>query len=205
MKRGILRWLIPVIIIGSVINGCSPNARYERKLKQELASGVRCDSLFLGLYFGMPQKDFYMHCWNLNRQGYIKQGSDNKTVEYRVKDELKYPATMNFYPAFVEEKIAEIPVRFIYAGWAPWNKTLSSDSLQIDVLHWVEREFGDRFIKVNHPKKGSAYIKLNGNRQITIFKEDEMTVWAVFTDMSVLKETNDTTSGGNVPKNVIND
>jgi len=200
MKRVNAGWLVLVIIFGSAIYGCSPKARYERKLKQELASGVRNDSIFLGIFFGMTHKDFYLHCWNMNKRGYIKQGPDNKSVEYRVKDELKYPGTMNFYPEFIDEKIAEMPVKFIYTGWAPWNRTLSSDSLQIDVLHWVEREFGDSFIKVDHPKRGSAYIKLDGNRRITIFKENEMIVWAVFTDMSVIKDANDSTVYGNVPK-----
>ena len=153
----------------------------------------------------MPQKDFYIHCWNLNRQGLIKQGPGNTTVEYQLKSELKYPGTMDFYPGFVEGKIAEMPVKFIYSGWAPWNNKLSSDSLQADVLQWFEKKYGDRFMKVNHTKKGSAYIKLNGNRRITIFKEDERYVWAVFTDMSVMQEINDTSGTGNIPEDIIND
>ncbi len=69
--------------ISSVISGCTPKAKYERKLKHELAKGVRYDSLFLGLYLGMPEKDFYIHCWELNKKGLIRQGSNNTTVEYR--------------------------------------------------------------------------------------------------------------------------
>jgi len=205
MKTVIVRFMALLIILSSVIYGCSPKARYERRLKNELATGVRYDSLFMGLYLGMPQKDFYIHCWNLNRQGLIKQGPGNTTVEYQLKSELKYPGTMDFYPGFVEGKIAEMPVKFIYSGWAPWNNKLSSDSLQADVLQWFEKKYGDRFMKVDHTKKGSAYIKLNGNRRITIFKEDEMNVWAVFTDMSVMKEINDTSGTGNIPKDIIND
>ena len=79
---------------------------------------------FLGLYFGMPEKDFYMHCWKLNQKGLIKQGESNTTVEYQLKDELKYPAVMDFYPKFNQGKISEMPVMFKYKGWAPWNKTL---------------------------------------------------------------------------------
>src|SRR5664280_2349497 len=52
-------WLLLVLISGFIISGCSPRAKYERRLKQELARGVRYDSLFLGLYFGMPERDFY--------------------------------------------------------------------------------------------------------------------------------------------------
>ena len=47
-------------------------------------------------------------------------------------------------------------------------------------------------MEVDHPKRGSAFIKLDGNRRITIFKENEMNVWAIYSDMSVIKEINDT-------------
>jgi len=183
-----------VLIAGLMIYGCSPRSKYERRLKQELASGVRYDSLFMGLYLGMPEKDFYMHCWMLNREGLIKQGTNNMTVEYELKDVLKYPVTMNYYPGFVHGEIFEMPVRFIYNGWTPWNKKLSSDNLELDVLKWYEKIYGDGFIKVKHPERGTAYIKVDGNRRITIFKEDGLHVWAVFTDMLVKRDLNDSTS-----------
>jgi hypothetical protein len=200
MKTGILQFTAFVIIFMYGIYGCSPRAKYERRLKHELASGLRYDSLFLGLYLGMPEKDFYIHCWELNKQGLIRQGSNNTTVEYRMEDELKHPGIMNFYPSFVDSKIAEMPVRFTYAGWAPWNQKLSSDSLQTDVMQWIEKMYGDRFMQVDHPERGSAYIKLDGNRRITIYRENDMNVWAVYSDMSVLKEINDTLRIPVIPK-----
>lgn len=100
---------------------------------------------------------------------------------------------MNFYPSFVNGKIAEMPVRFVYNGWAPWNKELTADKLQIEVLNWYKTGFGDDFMEIEHPTRGKAYVNISGNRQISIFKEDELHVWAVFTDMLVQKETTDTT------------
>lgn len=205
MKTGITHFILLLFIFGSVIYGCTPKSKYERKLKHELASGIRNDSLFMGLYLGMPEKDFYTHCWQLNHQGIIRQGPKNMTVEYVMKDELKYPGTMDFYPNFVKGRISEMPVKFVYTGWAPWNKTLSSDSLQLDVLNWFEKKYGNQFMKVDHPKRGTAYIKIDGNRRITIFKEDEMSVWAVFTDMSVKKEMSDTSGIRNIPENITKD
>jgi len=200
MKTGVFRFIIFLMIFSSVISGCTPKAKYERKLRNELAKGVRYDSLFLGLYLGMPEKDFYIHCWELNKKGLIRQGSNNTTVEYRMEDELKYPGIMNFYPSFVESKIAEMPVKFTYAGWAPWNQKLSSDSLQLDVMQWIEKKYGNRFMKVDHSKRGSAYIKLDGNRRITIFRENEMNVWAVFSDMSEMKELYDQSRIRDIPE-----
>ncbi len=193
MKTRIL-WLMPLLIAGIIYTGCTPKARYDRKLKQELASGVRYDSLFMGLYLGMPDKDFYTHCWNLNRRGLIRQGTTNRTVEYRTKNELKYPGIMDFYPKFIEGKIAEMPVRFVYAGWAPWNKELTSDKLQSDVLSWYEKIYGNDFMRVENSEKGVAYVKIDGNRRISIYKEDELHVWAVFTDMLVEKELKDSSA-----------
>jgi hypothetical protein len=95
---------------------------------------------------------------------------------------------MNFYPTFTEGKITEMPVRFKYNGWAPWNKKLSSDSLQLDVLNWYIIMYGDGFMEVEHPTRGKAYVKLDGNRRITLFKSDDMHVWAVYTDMQFVKD-----------------
>jgi len=192
MKKGIVILLELLIVSAFVVLGCSPKSKYERRLKHELATGRRYDSLFLDLYLGMPEKEFYMHCWTLNQKGLIRQGSNNTTVEYQMRNELKYPGMMNFYPSFVDSKIAEMPVKFTYAGWAPWNRKLSSDSLQTDVMQWFEKKYGDRFMRVDHPKRGSAYIKLDGNRRISVFRENEMNVWAVYSDMSVMKEISDT-------------
>ena len=203
--KTIILWLIPLLVFVCIISGCSPNAKYERLLKHELASGVRYDSLFMGLYLGMPEKDFYTHCWELNRQGLIKQGMRNMAVEYQLKDQLKYPGTMDFYPEFIKGKISEMPVQFLYNGWAPWNKKLSSDSLQVDVLKWYEKQYGEGFIEVKHPKKGIAYVKINGNRRISIFKEGDIHVWAVFTDMQVKKDINNPNSTiGDIQKDISN-
>jgi hypothetical protein len=197
--RKTLLLLVSLTIIGYFIFGCSPKDKYDRRLKHELASGVREDSLFMGFYFGMPDKDFYSRCWELNKRGLLRQGGTNTTVEYQLRNELKYPCIMNFYPSFVKGKIAEMPVRFVYSGWAPWNKELTSDKLQMDVLNWYKKAFGDDFIEVEHPARGKAFVNLSGNRRISIFKEDELHVWAVFTDMLVMKEDSDSSKVVNNP------
>jgi hypothetical protein len=192
-------WILMIVISGIIISGCTPKAKYDRMLAHELATGLRYDSLFLGLYFGMPEKDFYVHCWKLNQKGMIKQGESNTTAELELKDELKYPAVMDFYPKFNNGKISEMPVTFKYKGWAPWNKTLSSDNLEKEVLKWYKNNYGGGFIEVKHHLHGTGYVMINGNRRITIFKEDELHVWAVFTDMSVKKGWNDSfTPPGNI-------
>jgi hypothetical protein len=182
-------WQITLLISIIFISGCSPRAKYDLRLKNELAKGVRNDSLFMGLYLGMPEKDFYLHCWQLNKKGLIRQGESNTTVYYQVKNELKYPAAMDFYPRFMQGKIFEMPVRFKYIGWAPWNKNLSSDNLQSHIINWYEEVYGRGFIEVRHSQYGSAFVKVDGNRQISIFKESDLYVWAVFTDLLAKKDS----------------
>ncbi len=195
---------IVVFITFIVIAACSPRYKYQHRLKKGLESGVRYDSLFQGLYLGMSSRDFYIHCWLLNAQGLVKQGPNNFTVEYKMKHELKYPATMQYYPEFMNDRIYEMPVRFMYNGWAPWNEKLSADSLELDVLRWFKKVYGNDFIKVKHPEKGTAYVKVDGNRRITIFKQNDLYVWAYFTDMSVKQNLNDTTSQAGMIHNKFN-
>ena len=186
MKR--MTWIVPVVMTALLIVGCSPGSRYEYRLKKELASGVRYDSLFMGIHFGMTDKDFYTLCWELNREGIIKQSNSNTSVEYHPGEKLKHPATLQFYPKFVEGKIVELPIKFFYGGWAPWNKELSSGQLVEDIRRWYEDEYGKGFISISHPVRGKAFTKIDGNRRITIYQEDDLYAWAIFTDMSAESE-----------------
>lgn len=178
-----MKWMVLASIAALIVGGCTPGKTYERRLKRELASGIRYDSLFMGLSFGMTQKEFYEHCWDMNKDSIIKQGSANMSVQYDLNEELEYPATMNFYPKFDSGKIVEMPVRFIYNGWAPWTKELSASNLAKDVKNWYEDIYGKGFITVTHPMNGDAYTKIDGNRRITIYVENDLYVWARFTDM----------------------
>lgn len=178
------KWMVLVVMTAVLVGACTPGKMYERRLKRELASGIRYDSLFMGLSFGMTDMEFFDACWKMNKDSLVKQGEGNTSVEYETRGELKYPATMNFYPVFAEGKIVEMPVRFIYHGWSPWNQEQSASKLALDVKHWYEEVYGKGFIKVVHPFKGEAYTKIDGNRRITIYIEADQYVWGIFTDMS---------------------
>jgi hypothetical protein len=182
--KGMLMVAVALLLMG----GCSPKSRYEHRLKKEVASGVRHDTLFMGFHFGMSDQDFYTLCWELNREGVIRQSYSNTSVEYDPGSKLKHPATVEFYPKFVNEKIVEMPVKFSYDGWAPWNKELSSSMLTEDIKRWYEEEYGPGFIKVTHPVRGKAFTKIDGNRRITIYQEDDLYAWAIFTDMTAESE-----------------
>jgi hypothetical protein len=182
--RGIHSFVIFYGILLALL-GCT--SEYQSLVEKELSTGIREDSLFLGISFGMSKKDFYLHCWELNKQGLIWQGTQNRTVMQELNT-LKYPATMDFYPNFQQDSIYEMPVIFAYKGWAPWNQHLSADSLQLDVVHLLEQWYGEGFIEVEHPQRGATFVKVDGNRRIIVWKENDADVKALYTDLLVKKE-----------------
>jgi len=183
LKHYIYFFAIAIIFAGS----CSSDSdQYNAIVKKELAKGIRVDSLFLGIHFGMTSKEFYGYCWELNKKGLLTDGNNNTAVLYKI-NELKYPASMNFYPQFFDNRIGVMGVNFQYDGWAPWNKGLFADSLLPDVLTMYKRWYpgGNDFIKITNKEKVSVYVKVDGNRRITIGRFNDMLVKVDYTDLLI--------------------
>lgn len=168
-------------------SACDNRSQYERLVERELATGLRQDSLFLGYSLGMSRDDFYDHSWSLNRQGLVMQGPQNQSVQYELPDELPFPATMFFYPDFFEDRVYRMRIRFVYDGWAPWARRLSSDSLKMDVVHLFESWYGEGFFPHRSLTRGmhveSTYVKVDGNRTIEIATVTDKEVRAIVTDL----------------------
>jgi len=184
-----------VFIILFMLIGCSEYSemdKYNMLAKKELASNKKVDSIFFGIHFGMTQKKFFAHCWEMNKKGIFTDGNDgrgNMTVLYKLGKELKYPASMNFYPDFNDSTIWRMRVNFQYDGWVPWNKHMAADSLLPDVLKMYKNWYsdGNSFIQINDKTRGILYVKVDGNRRITIGKYDDVIVKVEYTDMLVEK------------------
>ena len=186
-----------ILVISVSCNPHSEHLYYELE-KKELASGVRYDSLFKGLYLGMPHEDFRDYCLEMHkarefREGGLKSGS---WVEWKLPDELSYPAFINFYPEFKNDVISEMRAGIYYDNTLVFTKEnpFHQDSLLHDVLHLMDQWYGPGFIKVESPdKKGKdVYVKINGNRRITVFKGSSnyiIDLW--FVDLLARKEDDD--------------
>lgn len=185
MKQLIILFII--FIIGLTTWSCSQASKYKRLEKRELASGERHDSLFLGIYFGMEAKEFFNHCWQMNKQQIVKDGPGNATVAY-IPPDFKEQTQMLFYPKFYENKIYRMPVEFSYTAWAPWNKEFYSDKLQLEVVRVFEKWYGGNFMKLGFKEHGDLYVKIDGNRRISVWTEDDRIVKALFTDMYIDKK-----------------
>ncbi len=177
-----------VLCAAIITQGCDNSGigKYDLLVKHELESGKRVDSIFYGIYLGMPSKAFFTHCWQLNKQGVFTDGTNNMYVMHRLnKGELNNPAVMNFYPDFEEGKIYNMRVLYQYDGWAPWNKKLFADTLLPDVLQLYKKQYpnGNPFITISEKGKSDIYLKVDGNRRITIGRVDDMVVKVAITDL----------------------
>ncbi len=138
------------------------------------------EDLVMGLYFGMEKKEFYDHCWELNKLGKAHHGSLNNEVMYMDSVNFNHTVSVNFFPAFVDGVITELPMTFYYAGWAPWNTDkLDQDSLLLEVKSWLEIKFGDGFVEKKLSNNDVGYYKVDGPRTIRLYKDkNEMLVKA---------------------------
>ena len=150
--------------------------------------GPKSDSLFLGFYLGMPQKDFFDHCTELNSQQKITQGPGGTTsVEHKISGVYDGVVSMRFFPTFIKKNIYEMPVTYTYDSWAPWNKEFSAVALFPKILETYKSIYGDDFKVVNDKYQGKIYYKMDGKRRINLFIKDDQFVQAIFTDMEVEK------------------
>ena len=189
MKR-LTHVLLAGVLLIFMISSCSQKSEYDKLVERELASNVKQDSLFFGISFEMNRKDFYAHCWELNKSGFFTNGVGNMSIQKKLDSALKFPATMNFYPRFENDKIFQMPVDFQYLDWALWNPDMSNDVLLADVKDMLEEWYGGQpFIKVvNKDGTKSVWVKVDGNRRIRIFKESVSTIRAEFTDLLDLEK-----------------
>lgn len=178
-----------LFVVIFVVLGCGKHPYVEME-ERELASGKRYDSLFLGLSFGITSKQFFDQCWSLNKEQMITQGPGNNTVQYQIETGLKHPAVALFYPGFDRNGLVyEVPMTLSYEAWAPWNKHLVADSLQLDALSLLEDWYGKGFVEISHPSGKTAFAKVDGNRRISISKVDDREIKILFTDLTAEKPT----------------
>lgn len=182
LKRGKFIFLIiPLLMLIS----CEQKSEYEQLVEKELEKEVRHDSLFLGYEFGMESEQFFQHSWELNQKKVVEGGVQVK----HDLDELSSPAQMVFYPDFHDGRIFRMPVEISFKAWAPWNPGLSSDSLMVELVDLYRKKYGKGFIQTKLPEiNKEAWVKVDGNRRISIYRQDEMTVRVEFLDLFVKRE-----------------
>lgn len=170
-------YLILLSLLIGGITACqeTPEEQYIRMEEKELESGIRYDSLFRGIHFKMEKKEFMDYCFNMNLQDEFRQGGirSGSWVECKLIDELKYPAAINFFPKFRDNKITEMEAAIYYDNVRMGTQVPKGDSLLHDVLQLMEKWYGTGFMKIDSPYfyKDDVYVKVDGNRRITLYKD----------------------------------
>lgn len=175
-----LRSILKVLALPFILTSCL-QSEYTRLVKKELATGIRKDSIVLGLDLGDSREDFYAKCTELNKRQLITQGPSGFTILHFFKDSLvhKKPTEIKvlFSPIFdKKDTLAGMDLDFSYSDWAPWNKSMQSDSLEVKLLQLLEKHYkGNPFIEVKS-QKVPLKVKLDGNRRMIIVKKNEQIV-----------------------------
>ncbi|MFZ9982664.1 MAG: hypothetical protein ACO3FI_11600 [Cyclobacteriaceae bacterium] len=175
-----MKSLISVLALAIMVTGCL-QSEYTKLVKEELATGVRKDSVVFDIELGDSRDEFYAKCTELNKQQLIMQGSGAFSVQHFFKDSLVHSKPREikllFSPIFDKgDTLAGMDLDYSYSDWAPWNKSAQSDSLEVYLIRLLELKFkGNPFIEVksqNVPLK----VKVDGNRRMVIVKKNEQIV-----------------------------
>lgn len=179
MNLKYIKLSVSVAMVALVFAACQSD--YTKMVKEELAKGIRKDSILLGINLGDTRQDFYGRCFDLNKQELVMESPGNNAVQYVFTDSVVHSSPKEirlfFFPNFDDDqKIAEMEMDFSYTGSAMYDKSLQADSLKDRVqdllMAWYK---GNKFVIAN-VKDESLPVKVDGNRRIIVQKKDERSV-----------------------------
>ena len=172
---------------------CEIESEYSKLLKKELKSGKSFNDLVLGLKIGQTKDDFFEICADLNKKKLITSGARNLYPEYILypKDSVENgkKIRMSFMGIFDNDRIMKgMDIRFNYYSWIAWREEYNSDNLINEIKDTLQLWYpGNNFIKIDlklDSKNNLAYVKVDGNRQITMYKIDGRDVAVIIEDVS---------------------
>lgn len=188
MKYNKIFFLASILLMTLFATSCQ--SEYTKTVNKEAEKGVPNDSLVLGMAFGNTKKYFYDQCWQLNNQGLVTHGPNNRSVQHLLsksgKDKNLTAINMLFYGDFNENNIMiGMDMEFSYKAWAPWNKDFTSEKLlpvvKDTLMNWFP---GNEFILLKLDKMPKeTYVKVDGNRQILTYVKGKKDVVVKIEDL----------------------
>ena len=96
---------------------------------------------------------------------------------------------MSFMGIFDNDRIMKgMDIRFNYYSWIAWREEYNSDNLINEIKDTLQLWYpGNNFIEIDlqlDSKNNLAYVKVDGNRQITMYKIDGRDVAVIIEDVS---------------------
>jgi len=188
-----LNKIIFCLLVLTPFLACEIESEYSKLLKKELKSGKSFNDLVLGLKIGQTKDDFYKICADLNKKKLITSGARNLYPEYILypKDSVENgkKIRMSFMGIFDNDRIMKgMDIRFNYYSWIAWREEYNSDNLINEIKDTLQLWYpGNNFIEIDlklDSKNNLAYVKIDGNRQITMYKIDGRDVAVIIEDVS---------------------
>jgi len=188
-----LNKIIFCLLVLTPFLACEIESEYSKLLKQELKSGKSFNDLVLGLKIGQTKDDFFEICADLNKKKLITSGARNLYPEYILypKDSVENgkKIRMSFMGIFDNDRIMKgMDIRFNYYSWIAWREEYNSDNLINEIKDTLQLWYpGNNFIEIDlqlDSKNNLAYVKVDGNRQITMYKIDGRDVAVIIEDVS---------------------
>lgn len=178
MMLKFIKYPISAAIALALLTSCESD--YTKLVKAELAKGIRKDSVLLGINLGNTRNEFYGRCFDLNKAHLITPGTSG-TIQYVFTDSIvhKKPQEIRllFVPAFDDnDVITNIDMKFNYTGWAPWNRALQSDSLEVKLKQLLMRWYGGNDFVMAHVQETDIPVKVDGNRRLMVMIYDPQSV-----------------------------
>jgi hypothetical protein len=182
---------ISLILVFCFFLSCQEESKYSKILKKELKSGKVYNDLIFDIKIGQTRDDFFKKCYELNQKKLITSGGRELYPEYIMypKDESNNSKKikMSFFGIFDDDNIIKgLDLRFNYYTWSSWNKELSSDYLIEEIRDTLLLWFpGNNFFALDlENDEKFAYIKIDGNRRIRVYKIDAKDVAVKIEDIS---------------------
>ena len=188
-----LNKIIFCLLVLTPFLACEIESEYSKLLKKELKSGKSFNDLVLGLKIGQTKDDFFEICADLNKKKLITSGARNLYPEYILypKDSVENgkKIRMSFMGIFDNDRVMKgMDIRFNYYSWIAWREEYNSDNLINEIKDTLQLWYpGNNFIEIDlklDSKNNLAYVKVDGNRQITMYKIDGRDVAVIIEDVS---------------------
>ena len=176
-NRYILSFLTLVLLVSCTTE---PKSKYEKLIADEMSKDIRHDSIFLGFDYGIKKADFFVVCKELNEKKLVVQANKSGFVQYIFPPtaEKDKDLIVLFWGVFTKNlTMTGLTFEITHVAWSPWNEESKPENLipvvQSKFMEWFPGNDFVNIITVEDQK--NIWVKIDGNRRITIEEPDNVT------------------------------
>ncbi|MBU1298082.1 MAG: hypothetical protein KJ963_06860 [Bacteroidetes bacterium] len=157
---------------------------YDKKVQEELNSGIRNDTIFLGYTFGMTKNQAEKKTKELYKQ-HILYINDDNYYAYEMSLEKDDKAEATFAPSYFKNRLNALTVDVKPKGYFA-RLLYNPGLLQITLVNLYVEKYGYSYIK-QEGAFDNDYIFIQGNREIKVIQTIK-NVRIFYTDLSIQNE-----------------